>query len=182
MRRLSQRESSLIAIGLLVLALALIWAFLIAPFASGFAERGDQREMLRMAYERNSRLINAIPAMRRQAEKQRGLGNLFLIAAPNAGLARGKLRERLRGQISAVGGQVTAVQDVPSAPGTVRAWVQGRMTLAQLSSLLAATNDTPPYLVIESLRISADRALETGHLDILDIRLEASIPTFPAAS
>jgi len=83
---------------------------------------------------------------------------------------------------AAAGGQVTALQDVPATPGEVRAWIQGRMTLPQLQQMLVRVNHTPPYLVTESLRISADRALETGRLDLLDIRLETSIPHIPAAS
>lgn len=181
MRALSPRERRLIAIGLAVLVVALVWLFILAPLITGFADRAAQRDMLTAAYERNSRLINAIPAQRRRAEKQGALKESFFLAAPNATIARDKLRERLRSDFAAAGGVVSAVQDVPSPAGSVRAWVQGRITLPRLQALLGTIDTSPPYLIIETLRISADTALETGRLDTLDIRLEASVPTLPAA-
>lgn len=181
MRALSARERKLIAIGILVLLAALIWWLLLAPFVDGFSQRASQREELRAVYVRNSRLINAIPAQRRRAESQTNLKGQFLLTAPNATLARDRLRERLRTGFAASGGEVTAVQDVPAQPGSVRGWVQGRISLPQLQTLLGKINSTPPYLVVESLRISADKAMETGRLDTLDVKLEASVPTLPAA-
>lgn len=182
MRTLSARERRLIAAGLLLAALVLVWLVFAAPVIDGFARRAEQREQLRAAYQRNSRLINAIPQIRRRAETMGTLKSRFVVDAGQAAVARDRLRERLRRELVAAGGEVTAVQDVPASAGTVRAWVQGRITYDRLVRLLASLSDAPPYLVIESLRISADRALESGHLDILDIRVEASVPFFAAAS
>lgn len=182
MRPLNPRERRLVAVGLLILLGALIWLPAVAPLLNGFSARAEERASLRAAYLRNSRLINTIPAIRRQAEQQKGTTARFAIGGANAALARAALRERLQRDFTAAGGQVTALQDVPATPGEVRAWIQGRMTLPQLQQMLVRVNDTPPYLVTESLRISADRALETGRLDLLDIRLETSIPHIPAAS
>lgn len=181
MRALSLRERRLIAIALAVLAVALVWLLVVAPLLNGFAKRATERETLSAAYQRNSRLINAIPAQRRRAERQSALKDSFFLGAPNANLARDRLRERLRKEFTQAGGVVSAVQDVPSPAGSARAWVQGRMTLHQLQVMLWTLDNSPPYLITESLRISADKALETGRLDILDIRLEASVPTLPAA-
>lgn len=181
MRALNVRERKLIALGLLILLLALAWLLLVEPFIDGFSQRASQRDELRTTYVRNSRLINVIPAQRRRAESQVELKAQFLLIAPNATLARDRLRERMRADFAASGGEVTAVQDVPATPGTVRGWVQGRITLPQLQALLGKIYATPPYLVVESLRVSADKAMETGHLDTLDVKLEASVPTLSAA-
>lgn len=182
MRALAPRERKLVAVGILALLVAILWGGTVSPIVEGFSARAEQRLVLKAAYERNSRLINAIPVLRRQAERQGESLRNFVVAIPNPVLARAALRDRLRRDVTAMGGEITASQDMPSPPGTVRAWVQARMTLEQLERLLVRIDDTPPYLVTEALRISADRALETGHLDILDIRLEASIPHSPAAS
>jgi hypothetical protein len=87
----------------------------------------------------------------------------------------------LRKEFVQAGGVVSAVQDVPSPSGSARAWVHGRITLPQLQALLGTLDNSPPSLITESLRITADKALETGRLDILDVRLEVSVPTLPAA-
>jgi hypothetical protein len=181
MRTLSARERKLIAIAILLAASVMLWFAAIAPVLRGFTDRVEQRAQLRSDYQRNTRLINAIPALRRRVEKQKSVQAQFVLTAPTATLARDKLRERLRRDFAAAGGEVSAVQDLPAQPGQVSAWVQGRMTLQRLQQLLVSINDTPPYLITESLRVSADRALETGHLDIMDIRLEVSIPISPAA-
>lgn len=120
MRALSLRERRFIAIALAVLAVALVWLLAIAPFLNGFAERAAERETLSAAYQRNSRLINAIPAQRRRAEKQGALKDSFFLAAPNANLARDRLRERLRTEFAQTGGVVSAIQDVPSPAGSAR--------------------------------------------------------------
>lgn len=182
MRRLSQRESRLVAALVLIALVAVGWLLLVAPLIDGFAERREERETLRMAYARNARLINAVPAMRRRAEGLAAASSDFVLRAPSASAARDRLRTRLRTALVANGGQVTAAQDVPAAPGQARAWVQGRMTLAQFNQLLAALSNARPYLVIESVRVTADRALQTGQLDTLDVRLEASIPIATATS
>jgi general secretion pathway protein M len=181
-RPLSARERKLVAIGLLVLLIAGVWTLLLAPLIDGFAARSDQRALLRVAYERNSRLINAIPAARRRAEQLQPQTAQFALTGVTAVAARDRLQERLRKDFAAAGGELTASQEASSPAGDVRAWVQGRMTLPDLEALLVRLNDTPPYLIIETLRVSADSALETGRLDKLDVRLEASIPYLPAAS
>jgi general secretion pathway protein M len=182
MRPLSARERKLVAVGLLVLLVALVWGVIVAPVIDGFTQRAEQRALLRTAYARNSRLISAVPALRRQAERQSETLRAFVIPATNPVLARAALRDRLRRDVTALGGEVIGLQDIPAPTGTVRAGVQVRMTLEQMQRLLVSLNDTPPYLVTESLRVSADRALETGHLDLLDVRLEVSVPHSPAAS
>ena len=182
MRQLSARERKIVAIFILVLLIALGWLAMVSPLLGGFSARSDQRQLLRMAYERNSRLINAIPALRRRSEQIRPLRAQVALVAPDPAQAQDRLRERLRNAFAEAGGEVTLVQGVPASGDQVRAWVQGKITLEALQKLLVTQENAAPYLVIESLRISADAALETGRLDKLDVRLEASIPYLRAAS
>lgn len=182
MRPLSIRERKLVAIGLLVLLIAGVWTLLLSPLIDGFTERSDQRALLRATYERNSRLINAIPVVRRRAEQLQPQTAQFAMTGPSIANARDLLQERLRKDFAAVGGELTASQEAAEQPDSARAWIQGRMSLPNLEALLVRLNDTPPYLIIESLRISADQGMETGHFDKLDVRLEASIAYLPAAS
>ena len=68
------------------------------------------------------------------------------------------------------------MQEVSDRPGWARAWVEARMTLPQMIATLEKVQNQPPYLVVNSLTISADRALQSGKLDLMDIRIEASSP------
>ncbi len=182
MRSLSARERKIVAVGLLVLLVLVVWALVVAPLIDGAMQRSQQRALLMATYERNARLINAIPAQRRKAEQMKPLVQRFAIGGNSAEAARKRLQEQLRAAFTKAGGQITTSQDSPSPDGAVRGWVEGRMTLPALEALLAGISDTPPYLTIESLRVSADSVLETGRLDKLDVRIEASIPYLPAAS
>jgi type II secretory pathway component PulM len=182
MKPLSTRERKLVAILLLLLLIAAGWALILSPMIDGFSSRAGQRALLRATYERNSRLINAGPALRRQAERLRPVAAQVALGGATIGVARDRLQERLRKDFADAGGELTASEDAPSSANDVHAWVQGRISLADLAELLQRIDATPPYLIIETLRISADSALETGRLDKLDVRLEVSIPYSPAAS
>lgn len=182
MMALNARERRLIAIALLVLVVFLVEALVVAPLLGGFAARADRRATLLDTYARNERLIDTLPGLRRRAREQDRALARFVIGAPAPSLAGDRLKERLRDAFGAAGGRVTGVQDVATTPSSVRAWVDGTMTLAQLEALLQQLQNTPPYLLLEGVRIAADRSLASGHLDLLDVRVEASIPFIPAAS
>ena len=47
--------------------------------------------------------------------------------------------------------------------------------LTQISALTKAQNQTP-FLVVNGVSIAADKALQSGKLDILDVRIEVSSP------
>lgn len=182
MRQLSARERKLTAVALLILVLVLIQMLVIGPIIAGFTARAEQRALLRATYARNERLIGTIPALRRRATLRQGALTRFALAAPSAALAGDQLKERLRIGFAAAGGQVIGIQDVAASGPQARAWIGGRIALAQLPQLLAGLQNAPPYLVLEGLKISADQSLAAGRLDTLDVRIEASIPYILATS
>lgn len=178
---LSQRERRLLAIAILLALIALVWLALIAPLIDGFAERAERRDLLGAAYQRNDRLISSLPRLRRNAERQRTARTEFALPAANAAQASDLLKERLSIQFEEAGGQVLTVEEVPTRPGWAQARLQGSATLDQIIPLLGRLQNEPPYLVIESLSIVADKAAQSGHLDRMDIKVEASSP-FGAAN
>ena len=176
MNNLTARERKIVAIGILVALIALIWFALISPILSGFAERTAERERLSTAFGRNERLIASIPRLRTVIERRAIDRANFHTAGDTPAAATEALKERLGGQIAANGGELRAMQDVEDKSGWVRAWVEARMTLPQLIGTLEKIQNQPPYLAVNSLTISADRALQSGKLDLMDIRIEASSP------
>ena len=174
MRALSPRERRLLAIGLLVASLALAQLVLISPILSGFKDRAGERAELLAAYSRNMRAIDAIPSLSRQAAAQQRDSGRFAFRADDATAANERLREWLGSRVTAAGGELRAVQQVSANSGWVRAWVDCRVTLPQLTALLQRLQNDRPYLIIESLTVAADRSFQTGALDLMDIRVEAS--------
>jgi hypothetical protein len=174
MTSLSPRERKLVALLILVGLIAIIWLAILSPILSGFAARAEERTRLTDTFARNARLIGGIARLRGQAEHQKIDAARFHIVAPTPTAATETLKERLAADITAAGGDVRSVQDIADRTGWVRAWAEGRMTLPQIITLLDKVQNTPPFLVTTSLTISADRAAQSGKLDLMDVRLEAA--------
>lgn len=182
MRPVSPRERRLIALLILVALAALAWFVIVSPIAAGFSTRAQQREELNLRYLHNQRTIASVPRLRRQAEEARRRIDAYVIPAPNAEHGRETLKERLHRIIERSGGDVRAVGDAEGEAGWARASISARMTLPQLASTLDQLQNTPPWLVIETLSVEANDALVTGQSSIMDVHLEAAIPFRAAAA
>jgi hypothetical protein len=176
MRPTSQRERKLIAIGLLVLAVALVWLLVIAPIAAGFGERAERRQRLQLEYQHNTRSIAAIPRLRRQAEGQRDALSRFVLTAPTTTAGSQLLRERIERAVNETGGEFLAGEDADAPAGWIAVRASARLTLDQLTRALARLQDEPPWLVIDAMDVSADQALVNGGLNPMEVSLEAQVP------
>lgn len=176
MRALSPRESRLVAIGILVAIIASVWLLFDNLVLNGFAERASTRESLLETYARNQRILSGIPVWQEQLEEQRRSAGRYAIAAPTDALAAEQLKNRLSRMASESGGTLTAIQDIEDgAPnGFVRVRADMQMTLGQLYKTLARLESEEPYVVVESLSVVADHALQTGHLGPMAVRIEVS--------
>lgn len=182
MRSLSARERKLVAVLLLIGALALLHLIVVGPIVDGFRERADRREMLVRQYQANQRLVDSMPRLRRWAEQQRASLRDFVLNAANPAAASVALQERLQNQIEAAGGELRSVEEAAAGEGLVGARASVRMTLDQLTRLLNELQNRPPYLNVEALSVSADQALISNRLDILEVSLEVSVPSGPATA
>jgi hypothetical protein len=178
MKPLNPRERSLVAIGLLVLAVAAAWFVFVTPLLEGFTDRAERREMLIETYVRNQRVLSGIPVWRTQLDEQKQTATKFAIFAPTEALAGEALKSRLNKMTTEVGGTISTIQDVQDGvpSGWVRVRADMQLTLAQLYKCLSRLESEEPYVVVESLSVAADRAFETGHLGPMVVRIEISAP------
>jgi hypothetical protein len=176
MRPLSDRERKLVALLILFALLALAYLLVVAPILNGISDRALRREMLTRQYVANQRAIATIPRLLHQARKQRADLHGLVIEAANTAAGSVALQEQLQRDIEAVGGEMREVADTSGDDGLVRARGAARLTLEQLVRLLTALQNQAPHVTTESLTISADRALVSGHLEPMDVSLEISIP------
>jgi general secretion pathway protein M len=178
MKPLDPRERSLVAIGLLVAAIAVLWLAVISPLIGGFVDRADERETLLGVYARNQRILAGVPVWRQQAEEQRSSAEKFSINAPTEALAAEALKSRLSKLAEDTGGSVQAIQDVQEdvPAGWIRVRADLQLTDGQLYKCLARLESEEPYVVVEHLSVVADRAFETGHLGPMAVRIEVSAP------
>ncbi len=181
MTNLSAREQRLIAILILVLLLFLAYRLALAPVIESFAAREEERSRLVTAHQRNERLIAALPILRQHLEAQRTGRALFALVAPNVDAAGSLLKERLASRLTAAGGSLRQTGDVDAEPGWIGASVEGDLTLDQLTAFLATLQNQPPYLVVTAVTVVADRAYQTGKLEVMSVKVDVEIPYSPAA-
>jgi general secretion pathway protein M len=184
MNRLNPRESRLLALGLLVALLAVIWLGLISPLIQGFVARDSVRKSLIATYQRNQRLLDAIPVLRAQAEAQKKTVGAYAILAPSQVEAQEILKQRLAGALTADVASPPQVQDLQSdlPTGWIGARADAQLTPEQLNASLRRLESEEPYVVVEYLSINADSAFRTGHAGPLDVRLEISAAFRPSTA
>ncbi len=174
MRPLSPRERRLVALGLLVAAVALVWLGIVWPVVGGFFARADEKRQLELSVQRNERLMASLPVLRAANEAQRATAGRFAIAAPSEQLATEILKERVQHVAADEGFALTSIQDQQAdAPtGEVKVRADMQLNLTQLCDTLRRLETEGAYVVVDYLAISADRAAVTGHLSPVDVRLE----------
>jgi type II secretory pathway component PulM len=177
---LSARERKLVAVAVLLALIAIIYLGILQPLASGFGERSEERARLAEIYAGNDRLIGRIPSLVRAAQNQRANAGVYSLQALNADQAAEALKERMSLVVEKAGGELGGIEAIETRPGWVAAAIQARMTNAQLVQVLEHLRITQPYVALEALNISADRAVVSGQLDVMDVRIEASVPYTPA--
>ncbi|MGL6043314.1 MAG: type II secretion system protein GspM [Sandaracinobacteroides sp.] len=180
--RLSLREQRLLALGLLVLALALVARVLVIPVIDGFSARAEARATLEMQAARNARLIASVPRLGRIAIRQRTELRAFLLTAPNAEKGGEILQERLRTAVEAVGGELLEAASLEAAPDQLKARADARLSEPQLQRLLVELQDRAPYLSVDNLTVTTEDALLTGESGALSVRLDLSVPFVAAAA
>jgi hypothetical protein len=174
MRQLTLRERRLIAIGVLVLAIGLVYFVVIYPLAVGFMDRAAQRRQLNLTLQRDARIISALPIWRQAAEAQRRSGPRFAIAAPSDSLAAEILKEKVEHLAADDGFVLNAVDDLQAEapPGMIRVRADMTLSLTQLTDTIRRLENEGAYVFVDYLTISADQAYVAGRLSPIHARLE----------
>lgn len=180
MTELSNRERRLVALLILIALVAFVFVAVIAPYRDAFAERALERDRLTQQLNSGQRLIAATPTLRRRAEVQRAELRRFVLSAPNRERAAVMLQDRTQSAVDALGGELRTLNERPAPADMVGVRLSARLTLDQLTRLLALVQNQQPYLIVDALTISADEALINGKLNPLDVTLELSVPFAPA--
>lgn len=176
MRKLSPRESRLVAIAILLAAIALLFMLIVNPVLDGFRERAARREQLVQTFHLNERRIAAVPALQHEAERQGDAMRALFMAAPDAEQAGEALREKIEAAAEAEGAQVKASESTTSDDGWAHAAIELQLGHAQLAALLQRLNQVKPSLAVDTVTVNAEEAVNNFKSDNLDVRIEASAP------
>ncbi|MBV9990745.1 MAG: hypothetical protein JOZ72_05575 [Alphaproteobacteria bacterium] len=177
MRPLEPRERRIVALAILVAALVVVYYGLVDPIIGGFIGRAEERSDLVATYERNQRVLAGISTWRAEADQQTATQSQYAITAPTKVLAAENLKQRLTRLATQVGGTAQGVTDLPSdTDNSVRVRADLQLTMTQLYKSLTRLENEAPYVVVGYVSVVADRAVQTGHLATMDVRIEVSAP------
>lgn len=182
MRPLTHRERRIVAIGLLVMTVTVIYALVVLPLVRGFSARAEQRQTLTFQIERNIVTIASVERLRRQIKREQSQLAGFAILAPSPAAGRPQLVRRLQAAIESNGGEVRESDPAQAPAGWVGARVTARMTLAQAASALARLQNEDPPATIEGVTIATVATERSGEPSVLETSIEAAIPIISAPS
>jgi general secretion pathway protein M len=183
MNGLTQRERRLIAVLILVALVAGGWFLAISPVLAGFGQRQAERQALLALYQRNQRLLDAVPVWRAEAERQKRSASTFAMVATSDLQAQEALRDRISSTLLASGASAPSVQDRQgdTRPGWIGARAEVQLTQDQLNQSLRRLETEEPYVVVDYISITAERSFRSGRAEPVDVRLDVSAPFRPAA-
>jgi hypothetical protein len=169
-------ERRLIALGLLIAALAVVWFGLVRPIAQGFAARAAEREQLADDLARGRQLVASRDLWRGRWMRQRADVDRFAVIAPNASAAAQSSMDRISAAIQTPGGVLGSLREQPPGFGEARIRAEGRLTLTQLVASLKLLEGQKPYVVIEGLSIATDPTAAAGQASPMEVRIDLAVP------
>jgi general secretion pathway protein M len=179
---LSPAMRRFLAVGLLLVLVALVWSLVAAPLLDARSEAQRTIDRLQPLLERGRAAVSGTAAL--QAEltqlKERRNSAGGLLDGSNESIAAVQLQERLKSAVDHVNGDMRSTQVLPARDDggfrrmTVRA--QLSMNLAALQHVIYELEASLPYLFLDNVEItehSANRRVKQADDDpLLDVQLD----------
>jgi len=165
MNQLSPTQSRLLALGILLLMLILLFSLVIGPLVGRFVSDGESIADLKQQLDRYQSLAAELESSQRQLQRlqsENPASDLYL-PEQKAALASARLQQHFNQLLDQSGGQVLSTQDLPLSrdellPG-VAIQVQIRAEIEQLVKLLYGLETSKPLLFVDDLEIIANPRL-----------------------
>jgi len=179
MIEMSVRERRLLALGILVLVVAVIWVGGISPILNGFASRKEARDIAIETLRHNARAIAGYKAVRLQLEEVRRTVPNWALEATSLPAATELARKRVTQAVAASGGFLDALRDQPGRDDLITMQVDTRIDLLGLENLLGHLENDRPTGVVNNISVSAADATTALPASSLQVRLEVSYSYIP---
>jgi hypothetical protein len=156
--RLSPSQRRLLAVGLLVVAVALVLSALLLPLLLLHKHYDDTIAELTDRLERYDRIAAQAPEYRKALDAMRQVdGRRFFLKNTAPNLAGAELQEQVRAAIEGNGGRITTSQNQgPKEDGRFRQIIVSVQFFAStpvLQKILYALEAQPPYLSVENMTL-----------------------------
>ena len=156
------RPGRMLALGVTVLGVALLWLGVIAPLWDWYDDRGEQLHRQQAVVRKMSALVDSLPALRREAAatpKEGDGGRPALLTGATDALAAASLQQRIDDVAAQAGVRMESEEILAAKPaGSLRA-ISVRMTMnapfAALVELLTALANADIPMVVDDVTIRA---------------------------
>jgi len=161
--QMSKGVSRFAALGLLFLAIWLVYSLALAPIVGAYREVDEDIESTKSQLARLESISQSYPALKAQLDelaRRTSKSGVYLAGSTDA-LAAASLQEDVGAQIGRAGGTLRSVQILPATSDgdfkkvTVR--VQLTATLAQFTRLLYSLEAARPFVFVDNLDIKNRR-------------------------
>jgi hypothetical protein len=171
---LTARERRLLAIGALVLAVAVVWLAAIRPLIGGFADRAAERRRLSHDLVAAQTLLAQRPAwqarLRRLAEESGDFG------PADADTAATRATDQVLAAAAAHGAVVNAIRPQAGSPGLAQMSADMRADLPEAVAILQSLEGARPYLVVDSVSFGTDPEAAAGRVGAMNVMLDIGAP------
>jgi general secretion pathway protein M len=172
------RQGRLLALGLLLVAIALAYAAVAAPLMSLYADRADTVELRRLELQRLNNAVRELPALQAKLATLRAsaASSKVTLEGTSDAVAAAALQGRIEELAASSGATIGSSESLPAeTQGTYRRLGQ-RVTLSggydAIVKLLAALEQTTPPVIIDNLQIHALQRRVGAAVSTLDASLD----------
>ncbi len=154
------RTGQLLALGLTLLAFALLWLGIVMPLIDWHTERAAALAHQEMLTQRMEALAAALPSLQEQAKAEAagGAGEAALLDGDNDSMASASLQERLQAMFMQAGVQLNSVETLPGDDAGAYRRIGLRISFNAswpvLMTLLKEMHVATPSLLVDELQVT----------------------------
>jgi general secretion pathway protein M len=153
------QRGRVVAAGLAVLTLAVLWLGIMSPVIGFYDTRADRLDELRARVARETALIAALPQLRAEAAAAAKAPQRAVLAGNSDAIAGATLQEQVQSMASGVVAQLTSIETLPAeqvgAYRRIGVHVELAAQLSVVIQLLRAIEDAQPSMLIDDIRLTA---------------------------
>ncbi len=155
----SGRQGRVLAVGLVVVAVVVLWLGVLAPVFDFYGARADEVDALRARVTRGAALIEALPALTREAASADRTPTQAVLQGGSDAIAGATLQEQVQAMAAGANAQLTSIETLPGeqvgAYRRIGVRVELSAQLAVVTHLLAAVEQAQPSMLVDDIRLTA---------------------------
>jgi general secretion pathway protein M len=161
------RRGQLLAIGLTVIGLAVLWVAVVSPLVSLYKSRAQDLDDRRLVAARMASIAGSVPALLRQAAALHAAapaGRTIALEAPSDAVAGARLQQRMQDLAATTGITLSSIETLPAQQQGGYRRISLRVTCSApwpvLIGLLQELEVSTPRMLIDDLDLSASPDLD----------------------